>query len=279
MELASRRRLAEALIPVVRRAGDVICSFQKNLQPSRSKPDGSPVTAADLASHDILYGGCRALTTAIPVVSEEDENSAIKAQNAVAFIIDPLDGTKEFISGRDEFTINVALVEHGRPTIGLIYAPARGRLFFSYGGGHAFEEKRDGQRSCLAERSIPSTRFIALTSRSHLDQRTRDVLFASRPCAVRKLGSVLKFALIAAGEADAYIRLSPTMTWDCAASQALVEATGGVVLGTDGSPLLALGCSSIRIDGFIASRTPQLAAQLIKTMQEISPPNIAGTGN
>ncbi|NLS20399.1 3'(2'),5'-bisphosphate nucleotidase CysQ [Rhizobium sp. P40RR-XXII] len=279
MELDSRRRLAEALIPIARRAGDVICSLQKTPQPSRSKRDGSPITPADLASHDILYAGCRALTTTIPVVSEEDENSATKALNAIAFIIDPLDGTKEFISGRDEFTINVALVEDGRPTIGLIYAPARGRLFFSYGGGYAFEEKRDGQRSSLADRSIPSRKFIALTSRSHLDQHTRDLLFASRPCVVHKLGSALKFALIAAAEADAYVRLSPTMIWDCAAGQALVEATGGVVLRTDGSPLLTAGCSSMRIDGFIAARTPQLAARLIKTMQETSPSHIAGPGN
>jgi 3'(2'), 5'-bisphosphate nucleotidase len=279
MELTSRQRLAEALIPVIRKAGDAVCSLQKHQQPARSKRDGSPVTEADLASHDILVAGCRALTKTIPVISEEDESSAIDALSKTAFVIDPLDGTKEFISGRDEFTINVALVEDRRPTIGLIYAPARGRLFFSYGCGYAFEQKGNEQRDSLVDRSVPAGRLIALTSRSHLDQHTSDVLLASRACTVRKLGSALKFALIAAGEADIYIRLSSTMLWDCAAGQALVEAAGGAVLRTDGYPLLGGHCSSFKIDGFIAARTPQLAVQLLKTMRETSLPNAAGTGN
>ncbi len=279
MELTVRRRLAEALIPVVRAAGAAVCSLQKSSQRFHRKPDGSPVTSADLASQDILHSGCRALATAIPVISEEDETSAIKALNSIAFVIDPLDGTKEFISGRDEFSINVALIENGRPTLGMIYAPARKRLFFSYGRGYVFEEDGNGQRSSLANRSVGSRNLIALASRSHLDRHTRDVLSASRPCTVHRLGSALKFALIAAAEADAYVRLSPTMIWDCAAGQALVEAAGGAVLRVDGSPLLASGRLALGIDGFIAARTPQLAARLIETARETTLSKATATGD
>lgn len=269
MNLSSRRKLVEALIPVIRRAGAVVYSLQHGELSPRSKLDGSPVTVADLASHDILCAGCRALTTTIPILSEEDEGSATEALKAVAFVIDPLDGTKEYICGRDEFTVNIALVEDGRATAGLIYAPARERLFFSYGSGLVFEEASDGRRRSLCGHIVKPRQPIVLVSRSHLDQPTKDLLTVLQPCAVRKLGSSLKFALIAAAEADAYVRLSPTMIWDCAAGLALVEAAGGFVLRTDGSPLLEGTSRTLKIDGFIAGRTPQFA-QFFKTAQKLS---------
>lgn len=269
MDIPSRRQLVEALIPVIRRAGAIVCSLQKSKIASYAKPDGSPVTSADLVSHHILCAGCRALRSDIPIISEEDKGLAIEALTSVAFIIDPLDGTKEFIRGRDEFTINIALIEEGRATAGLIYAPARDRLFFSYGDRYVFEEASDGQRRNLIH-SVVSRPPIVLVSRSHLDPRTQHLLTRLQSPTVRKLGSSLKFALIAAGEADAYVRLSPTMIWDCAAGLALVEAAGGGVLRTDGLPLLERANTPLKIDGFIAARTPQLAKQLIVAAQELA---------
>ena len=270
MNLSSRQKLVEALIPIIRKAGAVVHSLQKSELAPRSKSDGSPVTIADLASHDILCGACRALSKTIPILSEEDESSATTALNTVAFAIDPLDGTKEYIRGRDEFTVNIALVENGHATAGLIHAPARGRLFFSYGSGYAFEETPDGRRRNLGKQTVPPRQPIVLVSRSHLDRQTKDLLAALRPCTVREVGSSLKFALIAAAEADAYIRLSPTMLWDCAAGIALVEAAGGFVRRTDGSPLLEARSRTLKIDGFVAGRTPQLA-QWIETAQKTIP--------
>lgn len=263
MELASRQRLAEALIPIVRKAGTVVCSLQNGRLSQYIKADGSPVTSADLASHDILYAGCRALQTGFPVLSEEGEGAAAKLFGSTVFVIDPLDGTKEFIAGRDEFTINLALVEDGHPTIGLIYAPARKRLFFSYGHGYAFEEDDGEYRRSLVDNPVAVRRPIIVASRSHLDQSTQDLLAALPPCTVQRLGSALKFALVATGQADAYIRLSPMMIWDCVAGQALVEATGGFVLRSDGSLLQEGRHAALRIDSVIAARTPQLAAQII----------------
>jgi 3'(2'), 5'-bisphosphate nucleotidase len=151
----------------------------------------------------------------------------------------------------------------------LIYAPALERLFFSYGSGLVFEEASDGRRRSLCGHIVTPRQPIVLVSRSHLDPETKDLLTALQPCTVRKLGSSLKFALIAAREADAYIRLSPTMIWDCAAGLALIEAAGGVVLRTDGSPLLEGTSRTPKIDGFVAALTPQFA-QWIEAAQKRS---------
>ncbi|WP_281428453.1 3'(2'),5'-bisphosphate nucleotidase CysQ family protein [Rhizobium laguerreae] len=153
MNLSSRRELVEALIPVIRKAGGAALVLQDDHVAVRAKQDGSPVTSADLASNEILHAACLALFPAIPVVSEEDSPvfEARKHSDSV-LVIDPLDGTKEFIKGRDEFAVNIALVENGHASAGLIYAPARDRLFFSYGGGFAFEET--GERSAAAFRAL-----------------------------------------------------------------------------------------------------------------------------
>ncbi len=263
MEILSRERLVEALIPIVRRAGALVCSLQNQSLSQHSKPDGTPVTSADLASQDILHAGCRALMTGFPILSEEGDDAAATPLGSSAFVIDPLDGTREFIAGRSEFTVNVALIEDGYPTIGMIYAPAQERLFCSFGYGHVFEENGKGCRRSLTGLAVARSHRLILASRSHLDRQTQDILAALQPCSVQRFGSALKFALIAAAEADAYVRLSPTMVWDCAAGQALVEATGGAVLGPDGLPLQIGNRSTLRIESFVAARTPQLAAQII----------------
>ncbi|WSH65140.1 3'(2'),5'-bisphosphate nucleotidase CysQ [Rhizobium ruizarguesonis] len=277
MNLSSRRQLVEALIPVIRKAGDSALALQDDDVAVRAKQDGSPVTSADLASNDILHAACLALFPAMPVVSEEDGCvfEARKDSDSV-LLIDPLDGTKEFIKGRDEFAVNIALVENGHASAGLIYAPARDRLFFSYGAGLAFEQTAGGQRRSLPRPSAPR-RPIALVSRSHLDPRTEALLAALQPCDIEEIGSSLKFAMVAAAEADFYLRLAPTMIWDCAAGQAIIEAAGGVVLQTDGTSLICDCKGKLKLDGFIAARTPQLAARLIATLRELETTSAVAT--
>ncbi|MBB6303740.1 3'(2'),5'-bisphosphate nucleotidase CysQ family protein [Rhizobium leucaenae] len=267
MDLWSRRQLIEALIPVIRRAGETVRRLQEDGTFVTVKQDGSPVTLADLASHDILRTGCQILSSAIPVISEEDKLTAAVPHMA-ALVIDPLDGTKEFIQGRKEFAINIALLEEGHATAGLIYAPAEERLFFSYGVGLVFEETY-GARRGLAGLVPAARRPIVLASRSHLDCQTEGLLARLQPCTVRKCGSSLKFAAIAAAEADVYPRLSPTMIWDCAAGQAIIEAAGGVVLRADGSPLSYQQNPTSKVSGFVAARTPQLAAQVIAAIRQL----------
>ncbi|EJC63608.1 3'(2'),5'-bisphosphate nucleotidase CysQ [Rhizobium sp. 1AS11] len=270
MNLSSRRELVEALVPVIRKAGGAALVLQDDHVAVRAKQDGSPVTSADLASNEILRAACMALFPAIPVVSEEDSLvfQARRDSDSV-LVIDPLDGTKEFIKGRDEFAVNIALVENSHASAGLIYAPARDRLFFSYGGGFAFEQTGGGQRRSLPRPFARRRHPIALVSRSHLDPRTKALLATLQPCNVEEIGSSLKFALVAAAEADFYLRLAPTMIWDCAAGQAIIEAAGGVVLQTDGTSLSCNCTGKLKQDGFIAARTPQLAARLIATIREL----------
>jgi 3'(2'), 5'-bisphosphate nucleotidase len=228
------------------------------------------VTTADLASNEILRAGCQALFPDIAVISEEDSPAmgTGKSTNDTFFLIDPLDGTKEFMNGREEFAVNVALVESGRASVGLIYAPACDRLFFSHGPGRAFE-RTAGRRRNLPYRPPAGRQLNALISRSHCDPQTLALLKILQPCKVREMGSSLKFALVAAAEADVYLRLGPTMAWDRAAGQAIVEAAGGVVLQADGSPLRYGPDRNVKVDGFFATRTPQLAERVIAAIRTL----------
>jgi len=255
-------------LPSVRRAGDVAMTRWKSVGQVVTKPDGSPVTAADFEINKLLCKGCEQLDADIPILSEENSGS-LPAVDGPMFVIDPIDGTKEFIAGRKDFTINIALIEKGIPTAGIIYAPAHRRLFFSEGMGRAFEEDRKGRRRQLAPLSKANRAPRIVVSRSHLDERTRLLLRKLASSSVRHLGSSLKFALIAAGEADFYPRLSPTMIWDCAAGQALIGAVGGVVLRPDGKQLRYDLEDGQVIEGFVASATAELAlaaAEIVGSM-------------
>lgn len=223
-----------------------------------TKPDGSPVTAADLECNALLCEACKRLDADIPVLSEEGSAVSPPAQGPI-FIIDPIDGTKEFIAGRKDFTINIALIEEGVPTAAIIYAPAHYRLFYSDGPGRAFEEDRKGH--CRQLPSLGKSREAPriVVSRSHLDERTRLLLGKLASSSVRQVGSSLKFALIAAGEADFYPRLSPTMIWDCTAGQALISAVGGMVVRPNGEHLRYDPGGGQMVDGFMASATEDLA--------------------
>lgn len=224
----------------------------------------SPVTSADLESQATIEEGCSRLSPAIPMISDE-RASALKLRlsvNPICFVFDPLDGTKEFIAERSEFAVNVTLIENDIPTAGIIFAPAINKLHFAAGTRVAFVGDDCDRHRSLCDTTVDGrSRPITLASRSHLDEETAALISECQPCALRRLGSSLKFALIAVREANLYPRLSPTMAWDRAAGQTLVEATGGVVLRPNGSPLIYK--AGLRNEGFFAARTKTFAEKAL----------------
>jgi 3'(2'), 5'-bisphosphate nucleotidase len=226
------------------------------------KADGSPVTAADEAAEAVICEAIKDLAPGIPIVSEErwaqQKPPAPLARNDTYFLVDPLDGTREFIAGRDEFTVNIALISAGVPVLGVITAPA---LNLAWRGtvGHGAERLTidgNGQPLPIRTRTWPAKPVI-MVSRSHLDARTQAYLAClpgvfSQPC-----GSSLKFCRLAEGTADLYPRLAPTHDWDVAAGHAIVRAAGGDVTSGDGSTLV-YGTANRLIPDFIGRGDPNL---------------------
>ena len=211
-----------------------------------TKSDDSPVTRADRAADDIIYASLKASFPNIAVVTEEQaETHNITAKTF--FIVDPLDGTKEFINRRGEFTVNIALVESGVPTLGVVYAPAIGRLFYTDENGQTVEELGDhrvGQIGETIKLSVSEADNSALTivaSKSHRDQATDNYISKYQIKDMTGAGSSLKFCLVASGEADFYPRLGRTMEWDTAAGHAVVLGAGGQVLCFDTHAPLTYG--------------------------------------
>ena len=206
---------------------------------TRRKDDASPVTEADERAEAHILAGLRKLAPQFPIVAEEEVAAGRIPEVGRAFwLVDPLDGTKEFINHNDEFTVNIALVEDGAPTLGVVLAPALGRLFAGdvAGGGASVEDER-GRRSIRC-RTVPADGLTVVASRSHGDATALDAFLAGRKVAsIRGAGSSLKLCVIAAGEADLYPRLGRTMEWDIAAGHAVLAAAGGSVETLAGAPL------------------------------------------
>ena len=240
MSLDPSRRL-EWLVAVeaaVRSAGRVVMDIYDRKFEVRGKADASPVTEADERAEAVIVPALRALSPDIPVVAEE----AVAAGGAPVvgerfWLVDPLDGTREFISRNGEFTVNVALIEQGAPVLGVVLAPALRQLYAGIAGQGAWEE-RDGQRRVIRCRPPPPEGLTVVCSRSHGDAAALEAFLAGR--AVRQLvpsGSSLKLCLVAAGEADLYPRLGRTMEWDIAAGHAVLLAAGGRVTTLRGEAL------------------------------------------
>ncbi|SOH93075.1 3'(2'), 5'-bisphosphate nucleotidase [Monaibacterium marinum] len=230
----------------------------------RSKADESPVTAADEAADALISAGLRAAFPDIALVTEEQADT--HGQSVSTFIIvDPLDGTKEFVQRRGEFTVNIALVEDGIPTRGIVYAPAVGRLFYTDASGQAVEET--GDFGTIAGPTIPmnvssaqgALRIVA--SKSHRDAATDDYIAKYEVAELVAAGSSLKFCLVAAGEADLYPRLGRTMEWDTAAGDAVLRGAGGTVVRFDDHTPLAYGKSGFENPFFIAAPATQKLEQ------------------
>ncbi len=222
------------------------------------KADQSPVTAADLAADKLIGLGLAEVFPEIPAVTEENSESHRQTGMKRFFLVDPLDGTKEFVLRRGDFTVNIALIEDGTPTVGVVYAPAKGRLFRCR--PDAAVEETIGEDAALVAGSERALRvgtpdngaLIVVASKSHRDQATDDYIARYQVADFKSAGSSLKFCLLAAGEADFYPRLGRTMEWDTAAGHAVLAAAGGQVLRFDDHRPLAYGKPGLDNPFFLA---------------------------
>lgn len=224
----------DAVIDIALHAGTAILEvYDRADHQVESKDDDSPLTAADRASHAVIDRGLRELTPKIPVLSEEGRDIpwAERRQWQRFWLVDPLDGTKEFIKRNGEFTVNIALVEDGRPVFGVIYAPALDMLYVGQVGGEAWKRGADGVRQPLRVRKPAAGEGHAVVkSRSHPSGELAEYLATIQVADSVPVGSSLKFCAVAEGRATLYPRFGPTMEWDTAAGQAIVEAAGGRVV-------------------------------------------------
>lgn len=226
----------------------------------RSKADGSPVTAADEAAEAVICEGLARLAPNVPVISEESaarEKPVVPSgEGASYFLVDPLDGTREFIAGRNEYTINIAVVSDGLPILGIITAPAIGQTWRGVVGRGADRIALGGENSLTAIHTRPRAREpVMMVSRSHLEARTRAYIDGVPRATLISCGSSVKFCRLAEGAADLYPRLAPTHDWDIAAGHAILAAAGGHVAAPDGAPLV-YGTRELLIPAFLASGDP-----------------------
>lgn len=227
------------LEPIARAAGDIIMAIYSQPFTVEYKGDESPLTAADKGAHEVIVQALTGLTPDIPVLSEESGPEVMGLRHGWSryWLVDPLDGTKEFVSRNGEFTVNIALIEDGKPLWGLVYAPVLDRLWYG-GKGMGAWRVADGKREAI--QTLPhqeGSPWRVVGSRNHLSRETLDYLAPFGDIELVSMGSSLKFCIIAEGGAELYPRLAPTCEWDTAAAQAVLEGAGGSVTRLDGSPL------------------------------------------
>ncbi len=250
-----------AIVATMRRlaleAGDAIMQvYGREDFAVRAKSDASPVTEADELADALIARGLAGAFPAIPVVTEEQQAShGLSAPTF--FLVDPLDGTKEFVQRRGDFTVNIALIEGGVPTRGVVYAPAQGRLFYTDAAGRSQEEAgphgpTPGELTPLRVATPDPAALVVVASKSHRDKATDDYIARYPVADFRSAGSSLKFCLVAAGEADLYPRLGRTMEWDTAAGQAVLLGAGGRVVRFDDHAPLIYGKDGFENPFFIA---------------------------
>jgi 3'(2'), 5'-bisphosphate nucleotidase len=230
-------RLLEEIAVAAREAGEAIIEVVRRGFEVESKRDLSPVTEADRAAELIILGALARAAPGVPVIAEEEVAAGrIPAHGDTYFLVDPLDGTKEFVRGGEDYTVNIGLIVDGLPRLGVVFAPASAVLHGGLAGEGAWMEDGSGRRA-IATRE-PGEPLVAVASKSHFNQATADYLgHSASGCGHVAVGSSLKFCLVAEGKADIYPRLSPTSEWDTAAGHAVLLAAGGLVDGPDGTAL------------------------------------------
>jgi len=234
--------LMAPVVALALQAGEAILPFWRAGVEVTAKSDDSPVTAADLAAHHLIVAGLTALDPSIPVLSEEDADipQSVRTGWQRWWLVDPLDGTKEFISGSEEFTVNIALIENGRVVFGVVTMPTNGRFYVGGAGFGAWRGDEGGTPTAIQVRDVPAPgeAFTVVASRRHSSPE-QERLLAGLSASLGELqlaniGSSLKFCLLAEGAADCYPRLAPTSQWDTAAAQGVLEGAGGEVLDLKG---------------------------------------------
>jgi 3'(2'), 5'-bisphosphate nucleotidase len=257
-------RLLDDISEAAREAGEAILEVVRRGFQVESKRDSSPVTEADRAAELIILASLARAAPGIPVIAEEEVAAGrIPEHEGTYFLVDPLDGTKEFVRGGDDYTVNIGLIEAATPTLGVVFAPATRRLHGGCVHGGAWVDDGDARRTIHTRER--AKQLTAVASRSHLNQQTVDYLHdAVGTCGYVAVGSSLKFCILAEGEADIYPRASPTSEWDTAAGHAILLAAGGRVDGPDGTPL-RYGKKAFLNRGFVATsgwKPPPLAPYL-----------------
>ena len=257
-------RLLDDIAEAAREAGEAILDVVRRGFEVEAKRDSSPVTEADRAAELIILAALARAAPGIPVIAEEEVAAGrIPAHDHTYFLVDPLDGTKEFVRGGDDYTVNIGLIEQGIPKLGVVFAPATERLHCGLVGTGAWHDGGSGRQPI---RTRPrGDQLTAVASRSHLNQATIDYLEAAvGTCGYVAVGSSLKFCIVAEGSADIYPRASPTSEWDTAAGHAVLLAAGGLVDGPDGMPL-SYGKAAFLNRAFVATsgwKPPRLDAFL-----------------
>ena len=251
-------KLLSDVATLARRAGDAILAVYSQQFEVTNKADHSPLTLADMKSHEIIVQGLQALTPDVPVLSEEasDIPYSERRQWQRYWLVDPLDGTKEFVSRNGEFTVNIALIEGHDPVLGVVHVPVSDTTYT--GGRDAGATRRTGRERAMPIRTtVPApTPLRIVGSRSHRDAVLDRYLPRLEPYQLVAVGSSIKFCLVAEGSADFYPRFGPTSEWDTAAAQAVVEAAGGRVLQTDGQPLRYNAKAELLNPHFLVSGDP-----------------------
>ncbi|ABV14694.1 TPA: 3'(2'),5'-bisphosphate nucleotidase CysQ [Citrobacter koseri] len=228
--------MLEHVCQLARNAGDAIMQVYDGIKPIEitNKQDDSPVTAADIAAHAVILEGLQALTPDIPVLSEEDPPSWDVRQHWQRYwLVDPLDGTKEFIKRNGEFTVNIALIDKGKPILGVVYAPVM-KVMYSAAEGKAWKEECGVRKQIQVRDARPP---LVVISRSHADNELQEYLQQLGEHQTTSIGSSLKFCLVAEGQAQLYPRFGPTCVWDTAAGHAVAAAAGAHVHNWQGKPL------------------------------------------
>jgi 3'(2'), 5'-bisphosphate nucleotidase len=231
--------LTTEVCQLARKAGETIMPFYADGATVMWKKDASPLTEADSASHELLVKALHNLTPEIPVISEESGEmpDGLVAADKPFWMVDPLDGTKEFIKGTNEFTVNIALVEAGQPILGVVHAPALNRLYYGLRNSGSWRQAGDESPTPIFTRRADASRMSVVASKDHAGPLVGAMLARLTNPQLHSMGSSLKFCLVAEGKADLYLRDLPTMEWDTAAAQCVVEASGGNVYSLDGKPL------------------------------------------
>ncbi len=230
----------QSIVEIARDAGVAIMKVYSSANFGVTmKSEDSPLTFADQASHDLIVKRLSQIALGYPVLSEESESVPYETRKQwdKYWLIDPLDGTKEFIKRNGEFTVNIALIEHGRPVLGVVYAPALNLMYYAQKGKGAWRVDRAGTQSITVDKNAIGGLKVVI-SRSHLDAETDAYLKSIGPHQSITVGSSLKFCIVAEGKAHIYPRFWPCMEWDTAAAQCVVEEAGGYVLDLENKPLL-----------------------------------------
>jgi 3'(2'), 5'-bisphosphate nucleotidase len=251
--------LAGALMPIVERASAAIMQIYDGAFAVQRKDDNSPLTLADLESQRVIIEGLKRLTPGIPILSEESAAAPWPERQTwrELWVVDPLDGTREFVKRNGEFTINIALIVQHEALLGVVCAPAQKLTYWGIAGDGAFARARDSETRAI-HTAPPQQPVRVLGSRSHASPQTAAYLARLGPHVVSSVGSSLKFCLLAEGRAELYVRFGATSEWDTAAGQAVLEAAGGHVTRMDGHRL-RYNCRESLINGdFVAFSDPKV---------------------